>query len=106
MGNSSEPKFEFLILNRPSAPIPDLKTILCERKIKSQADELHFCSWYIDLYAEYTVRFNGEEMWGVRLPKLSIYTELWDMQSDMKRMILIKGVAVCLYDNTIYISLK
>lgn len=63
-------------------------------------------AYYIDLYAEYTARFNGEEMWGVRLPKVSIYTEHWDMQSVMKRMVLVKGVAVCLYDNTIYISLK
>lgn len=49
MGNSSEPKYEFFILNCPSSPIPDLKTILCERIIKSQADELHFCSSYKDL---------------------------------------------------------
>ena len=64
MGNISEPTYEFLILKRPGSPIPDLKTILCERRIKSQADELHFCSSYNDLYAEYTARFNGEKMWG------------------------------------------
>ena len=64
MGNSSEPKYEFFILNRPSSPLPDLKTILCKRRIKCQDDELHFCSSYNDLYAEYTARFNGEKMWG------------------------------------------
>lgn len=79
MGNSSAPKYEFLILKRPGFPSDDLKTILCERIIKSQADELHFCSSYKDLYAAYTARFNGEEMWGGRLPKLSIYTEHWDI---------------------------
>ena len=61
MGNSSAPKYEFLILKRPSSPLDDLKTILRERRIKSQADELHFCSSYKDLYAEYTVRYNGED---------------------------------------------
>ena len=79
MGNSSEPIYEFLILKRPDFPSDDLKTILCERRIKSQADELHFCSSYKDLYAAYTARFNGEEMWGVGFPKISIYTEHWDI---------------------------
>lgn len=65
MGHSSSPKYEFLILKRPSSPLDDLKTILRERISKSQADELHFCSSYKDLYAAYTARFNGEEMWGV-----------------------------------------
>ena len=64
MGNSSEPMYEFLILKRPSSPLDDLKTILCERKVKSQADELHFCSSYKGLYAAYTAQSNGEEMWG------------------------------------------
>ena len=68
MGNISEPTYEFLILKCPSSPLDDLKTILCERRIKSQADELHFCSSYKDLYAAYTARFNGEEMWGVGFP--------------------------------------
>lgn len=72
MGNSSEPIYEFLILKRPDFPSDDLKTILCERRIKSQADELHFCSSYKDLYAAYTARFNGEEMWGVGFPKIKI----------------------------------
>lgn len=49
MGNISEPTYEFLILNRPSAHLDDLKTILCERRIKSKADELHLCSSYKDL---------------------------------------------------------
>lgn len=64
MGNISEPTYEFLILKRPGSPIPDLKTILCERIIKSQADELHFCSSYKGLYAAYTAQSNGEEMCG------------------------------------------
>ena len=51
MGNSSEPMYEFLILKRPISPSDDLKTISCERKIKSKADELHLCSSYKDLYA-------------------------------------------------------
>ena len=69
MGYLSETKYEFLILKNPSSPLDDLKTILCERKIKSKADVLHFCSSYKDLYAAYTARFNGEEMWGVGFPK-------------------------------------
>jgi hypothetical protein len=64
MGNSSEPMYEFLILKCSGSHEDDLKTILRERRIKSQADELHFCSSYKDLYAEYTVRYNGEKMWG------------------------------------------
>lgn len=79
IGNSSETKYEFLILKSPGSHEDDLKTILCEGRIKSQADELHFCSSYKDLYAAYTARFNGEEMWGVRLLKVSIYTEHWDI---------------------------
>ena len=79
MGNSSEPKYEFLILKRPGFPSDDLKKILCERRIKSQVDELHFCSSYKDLYAEYTARYNGEEMWGVGFKKVSTYTEHWDI---------------------------
>ena len=72
MGNSSEPTYEVFRLRRSSFRSYDLKTILRERRIKSQADELHFCSSYKDLYAEYTDRFNGEEMWGVGFPRAII----------------------------------
>lgn len=82
MGNSSEPTYEFLILKRPSSPLDDLKTILRERRIKSQADELHFCSSYKDLYAEYTARYNGEEMWGVGFPKAKI--DAWIKTKQLK----------------------
>lgn len=40
MGNSSEPTYEFLILKRPSSPLDDLKTILRERRIKSQGNTI------------------------------------------------------------------
>lgn len=40
MGNSSESKYEFLILKRPSSPLDDLKTILRERRIKSQGNTI------------------------------------------------------------------
>lgn len=42
MGNSSETKYEFLILNRPSSPLDDLKTILCERISKSKGNTICF----------------------------------------------------------------
>ena len=40
MGNISEPTYEVLNLNRPSAHLDDLKTILCERIIKSQGNTI------------------------------------------------------------------
>ena len=40
MGKSSEPTYEFLILKRPSSPLDDLKTILRERRIKSQGNTI------------------------------------------------------------------
>ncbi len=40
MGISSELKYEFLILKRPGFPSDDLKTILCERRIKSQGNSI------------------------------------------------------------------
>ena len=82
MGNSSESKYEFLILKRPSSPLDDLKTILCKRRIKSQAEELHLCSSYKDLYAEYTARYNGEKMWGVGFMKEK--TDKWIEVKQLK----------------------
>lgn len=104
MGNSSEPKYEFLILKNPSSPLDDLKTILCERKIKSKADVLHFCSSYKDLYAEYTTRFNGEKMWGVGFPK-----EMIDEWIKIKRLKATPGQSGTVYYravNTNEIELK
>ena len=80
--NSSETKYEFLILKSPGSHEDDLKTILCERRIKSQADELHFCSSYKDLYAAYTARYNGEKMWGVGFPKAKI--DAWIKTKQLK----------------------
>lgn len=65
MGNVNIPQYWFVILDKPMAPKPELKTILCDKKIYSHNGGIVLYAPYNELLTAFNAKFPNEEMWGV-----------------------------------------
>lgn len=60
-----KPQYVFVVLKNGSAPTNDIKTILCEKSIKSKDGVITFYYPYKELLTAYKTKFYETDMWGV-----------------------------------------
>lgn len=60
-----KPQYVFVVLRNGSAPTNDIKTILCEKSIKSKDGVITFYYPYKELLTAYKTKFYETDMWGV-----------------------------------------
>ena len=58
-------QYVFVVLRSSSAPINDIKTILCEKQIRFKDGVITFYTPYKELFAAYKAKFYSPDMWGI-----------------------------------------
>ena len=71
-----------MVLASTNSPLYELKTVLCERKIRTERECISFYSPYNELYIAYTMKSAGEKMWGLGFRKDKI--DNWIAKEQLK----------------------
>ena len=65
MRKNNKPQYIFVVLRDVPSPTNDIKTILCEKQIRTKDDVITFYTPYRELFAAYKAKFYSSDMWGI-----------------------------------------